>query len=368
MTRLNVVVLGLSLSSSWGNGHATTFRSLLRALAAIGHDVLFLERDTPWYAAHRDLTSPDFCRLKFYSGLEDLRRMQGVITEADVVIVGSYVPEGIVIGRWVQSVAKGIVAFYDIDTPVTLAKLERGECEYLTPDLIPGYEIYFSFTGGPILDHLMIHYHSPTARALYCSVDPQLYPMLDRIKRWDLSYLGTYSPDRQPALKKLLIEAARRAPHLRFVIAGAQYPADIPWPQNVERIDHVPPSDHPAFYAESRFTLNVTRTDMIRAGHSPSVRLFEAAACGTPIISDVWDGLDALFDPKREIILAQNSDDVLAVLSHSSDAERDLVGLAARQRVLMQHTAAHRAQLLEAVIGSLRSRRVESQFTLEMAK
>ncbi|HEY8564622.1 MAG TPA: glycosyltransferase [Beijerinckiaceae bacterium] len=352
---LSVVVLGLSLSSSWGNGHATTYRALLKSFAARGHDVLFLERDVPWYAKARDLTDPDYCRLALYKDLDGLEDHRAAIAAADAVIVGSYVPDGVAVGRFVQRHAQGVTGFYDIDTPVTLAKLERGDTEYLSPDLIPGYDLYLSFTGGPTLDHLERRYGSPAARALYCSVDPDLYPPLDREKRWDLSYLGTYSPDRQPVLDRLLLEPARRAPHLRFVVAGPLYPADIAWPENVERIDHVPPAEHPEFYAASRFTLNVTRADMVRAGYSPSVRLFEAAACGVPIISDPWDGLDTLFRPGREILIAHRSEDVLAALTGRDEAAARTLGRAARTRVLAEHTAAHRAETLErAILGACR--------------
>jgi len=345
---LDVVVLGLSLSSSWGNGHATTFRALLRSFAARGHRVLFLERDVPWYAAHRDMPAPDFCRLEFYSNLDDLARWRDAIAAADAVIVGSYVPEGVAVGRMVQAVAEGVTAFYDIDTPVTLAKLERGDEEYLSPAIIPGYDLYLSFTGGPTLARLMREYGAPDARALYCSVDAESYRPLPAERRWDLSYLGTYSPDRQPALERLLLEPARRAPELRFAVAGPQYPAEIGWPANVERLEHVPPADHPAFYSASRYTLNVTRADMIRAGWSPSVRLFEAAACGTPVISDRWEGLDTLLEPGREIILADTPEDVLAVLRDGSGAARDARAAAARHRILSAHTAAHRAAELES--------------------
>lgn len=366
MKGLRVVVLGLSLSSSWGNGHATTFRALLKAFAARGHDVLFLERDVPWYAAHRDLIDPDFCRLEFYTGLEDLTRYREAIAAADAVLVGSYVPEGVSVGQWVQETAGGVVAFYDIDTPVTLAKLERGDYEYLSPQLIPHYEVYFSFTGGPMLDLLMKRYGSPAARALYCSVDPELYPVLEREKRWDLSYLGTYSPDRQPTLEKFLIEPARRAPHLRFVVAGPQYPADIAWPENVERIDHVPPSEHPAFYAASRFTLNVTRADMIRAGYSPSVRLFEAAACATPIISDTWDGIGTILEPDREIVLAQAAGQIIEVLEGWDEARLSAMGQAARQRILAEHTASHRAASMEQdLVEAMARRRQEHRLPME---
>jgi spore maturation protein CgeB len=343
---MKLVVLGLSLSSSWGNGHATTFRALLKAYAARGHDILFLERDVPWYANQRDLTDPDFCTLAYYADLGGLEAWHDTIAAADAVIVGSYVPEGVEVARFVQEHAEGVTAFYDIDTPVTLAKLAREDYEYLSPAVIPGYDVYLSFTGGPTLDLLQDRYGSPAARPLYCSVDPALYQPVDVPKRWDLSYLGTYSIDRQPTLERLLIEPARRRPDLRFAVAGPQYPAEIDWPANVERIDHCPPADHAAFYSASRFTLNVTRADMIAAGWSPSVRLFEAAACSTPIISDRWDGLETLFAPGREILLADTTEDVLDALDGRSGAGA-VIGAAAQARVLASHTAAHRAEELE---------------------
>jgi spore maturation protein CgeB len=348
---MRLVVLGLSLSSSWGNGHATTYRALLKAFAARGHDILFLERDVPWYAAHRDVTYPHYCRLGYYQDLADLGRWRREIEVADAVIVGSYVPEGVAVGRFVQEHARGIVAFYDIDTPVTLAKLARNDFEYLSPDIIPGYDLYLSFTGGYTLRDIERLHGAPAARALYCSVDPEAYPPLDVPKRWDLSYLGTYSPDRQPTLEALLIEPARRLPHRRFVVAGPKYPTDIAWPANVERIDHLPPSDHPAFYAASRFTLNVTRADMIAAGWSPSVRLFEAAACAVPVISDRWDGLDSLFEPGREIALADTADQVVAQLQSTDDDSAAEMGRAARRRVLGGHRAADRAAELETYLA-----------------
>ena len=346
---MKLVVLGLSLSSSWGNGHATTFRALLKEFAARGHDILFLERDVPWYAANRDCAEPDFCELAFYSDLQGLDAWRERIARADAVIVGSYVPEGVAVGRLVQEVARGVTAFYDIDTPVTLAKLERGDFEYLSPEIIPGFDLYLSFTGGPTLDRLERQYGSPRARALYCSVDPDAYPPLQVPKRWDLSYLGTYSDDRQPTLERLLVDVARRMPDRRFVVAGPQYPAGIDWPANVERIEHVPPREHAQFYAASRFTLNVTRADMIAAGWSPSVRLFEAAACGVPIVSDRWQGIEELFAPGREIILADDGDAVAKALA-ASDDKAAAIGGAARARVMAAHTAAHRASELQGYL------------------
>jgi len=352
---MKLVVLGLSLSSSWGNGHATTYRALLKSFADRGHEILFLERDVPWYRDNRDCAKPDYCRLNFYRAVEELEKWRGEIESADAVIVGSYVPDGVEVGRFVQKHARGVIAFYDIDTPVTLAKLERSDFEYLAPELIPHFDLYLSFTGGPTLDRIESQYGSPAARALYCSVDPDAYAPRHLPKRWDLSYLGTYSSDRQPTLEKLLIEPARRLPNLKFVVAGPQYPDSIDWPGNVERIEHLPPDEHADFYAASRFTLNVTRADMIAAGWSPSVRLFEAAACATPVISDRWDGLDRLFEPGHEILLADSSDDIVKLLEHAQPA--DEVGNAARLRVLAEDTSDHRALQLERFLQEAVARR-----------
>ena len=350
---MKLVVLGLSLSSSWGNGHATTYRALLKAFAARGHDILFLERDVPWYASNRDFAEPDWCHLRFYSDLDDLSQWHEQITGADAVIVGSYVPEGVEVGRMVQRLAR-VSAFYDIDTPVTLAKLGRGDFEYLSLEVIPGYDLYLSFTGGPTLRRLEEQYGSRAARALYCSVDAEKYRPLDIGKKWDLSYLGTYSNDRQRTLERLLIEPARRLPHLRFVVAGPQYPEGIDWPANVERIEHCPPADHAEFYSAARFTLNVTRADMIAAGWSPSVRLFEAGACGVPVISDLWEGIEDVLTPGKEIILADNPEQVVEALTREANAAA--MGQAARRRILAAHTAEHRAAELEAHLTSVKAR------------
>jgi spore maturation protein CgeB len=348
---MRVVLLGLSITSSWGNGHATNYRALVRALSARGHDVLFLERDMPWYAAQRDLPRPPWGTTHLYGSLDELRAEHaGAVRDADVVVVGSYVPEGVAVGEWVIATTRGVPAFYDIDTPVTLAKLARGDHEYLAPDLIPRFDLYLSFTGGPTLRRLEDDLGAPMARALYCSVDEAAYRPPEVPLRYDLAYLGTYSADRQPKVEALLLEPARAMPEARFAVAGAQYPDGIGWPANVERAEHLPPPEHPAFYAAQRFTLNVTRADMVAAGWSPSVRLFEAGACGTPVISDPWDGLAALFRPGEEILLAETPGDVLRALRDCPEERRRAVGAAARAKVLARHTAAVRARELETML------------------
>jgi spore maturation protein CgeB len=358
---LSIVILGLSITSSWGNGHATTYRALVRELVAAGHDVLFLEHDKPWYASHRDLPDPPWGCTELYASREELQdRFAGEVRAADLVIVGSFVPEGAAVGDWVQREAAGITAFYDIDTPVTLARLARGEHDYLRPDQVAGYDLYLSFTGGPTLRRLEREFGSPRARVLYCSVDPQLYFPDPQDAAWDLGYMGTYSDDRQPGVDRLLLQPAREWAQGRFIVAGPQYPASIEWPSNVEYRSHLPPAEHRAFYNRQRFTLNITRADMIAAGWSPSVRLFEAAACGVPIIvrlfeaaacgvpiiSDRWEGLETLLAPGREIVLADTPAEVLAVLRGMDEDERQAMAQRARARILAEHTAAHRARQL----------------------
>jgi spore maturation protein CgeB len=349
--KLSIVILGLSVTSSWGNGHATTYRGLMRELVRRGHRVTFLERDMPWYADNRDLPKPPYGRTVIYASVQELRRRwSSTINAADVIILGSFVPDGVEIARWLLRRSRGLTAFYDVDTPVTMARLEKGDADYMALDLVPQFDLYLSFTGGPTLARLERNFGAQLARPLYCSADTEIYKPLDRPLKWDLGYLGTYSTDRQPALEKLLIEPLRTLSDAKGVVAGPQYPKDVVWPTNVRRIEHLAPDQHRDFYAAQRFTLNVTRRDMVHAGFSPSIRLFEAAATGTPIISDWWQGLDQFFTPAKEIVVAESSEDVVRAITSMSDEQRRAMADRARARVLKQHTASHRAVELEKYI------------------
>lgn len=348
---MKVVVVGLSLSSSWGNGHATTYRALLRALSQRGHDITFFEWDAPWYRGeHRDLPTPDFCRLELYPEWEAVRaRAIGEARDADATMVGSYVHHG---PRVIDDLADaGIdpLFFYDIDTPVTVAQLRRGEHESLRPDQLPIFTRYFSFTGGPVLRNVLEdELGARDARQLACSVDAEQYRPLppDRELRAALAYMGTYSEDRAAGMERFLLTPARRIPSARFLVAGPNYPDIDDWPRNVDHLPHVPPARHPAFYASADWQLNLTRADMKEAGWSPSVRLFEAAACGAPLLSDRWPGLNELFEPGREIVLPDGPDEVIEALGMHAD-DRAAIGAAARKKVLAEHTKERRAEQLE---------------------
>jgi spore maturation protein CgeB len=344
---LDIVIFGLSITSSWGNGHAATYRALAKALARRGHRLTFLERDAEWYRANRDLVSADYCNIRLYDSLNDIPRLFGhLVDAADLTIVGSYVPDGIAIGEWVTARARGVTAFYDIDTPVTLAGLETGSVAYIAPRLIPRFDIYLSFTGGPVLSLIEDVYGSPRARVLYCAAEPDLSAR-SASSRWTLGYLGTYSIDRQPALEGLLLEPARALPEQTFVVAGAQYPAELSWPANVTRIEHVAPEEHAAFYSQQRYTLNLTRAEMVSMGYSPSIRLFESAAFGVPVISDRWAGIEQFFTPGEEILIVDHAQQVIQLLNELPDDRRRAIAAGARKRLARQHTPEHRARTLE---------------------
>jgi len=346
---LKIVIFGLSITSTWGNGHAATYRALVKALHQRGHRLTFIERDVPWYRNNRDLDTADYCRIELYEDLREVpRRFGALVGNADLVILGSYVPEGALLADWLIGRARGIAAFYDIDTPVTLSGLKSGETFYISAAQIPRFDLYLSFTGGPTLGLIEDEYASPRARVLHCAADLDPLPVADPRCRFTLGYLGTYSADRQPALERLLFDASRQLPQDRFVVAGCQYPENIAWPPNVALVAHQPQTRHAEFYRSQRYTLNITREDMRCAGFSPSVRLFEAAAFGVPIVSDKWPGLDTLFTPGREILLVEGARELVSLLSQLPEERRREIAAAAYQRLLTSHTPSHRARQLES--------------------
>ena len=353
---MKIVVYGLTVTSSWGNGHATTYRSLLKALHRRGHQIHFVEKDVEWYRSNRDLPEPEFCTVHLYdSWNEQHRALLALSRDADAVVVGSYFPNAIEVTRALGEFDSAPIFFYDIDTPITMAQLRRtGKTDYVSAELIPLYDAYLSFTGGPALTELETRFGAQRAVAFYCSVDPDLYHPTRPIDefRCDLSYLGTYAADRQPKLMRLLNEPAQRAPDRRFIVAGPQYPEDIGWAPNVRRMIHLSPPQHPAFYSSSRFTLNITRDDMVAAGYSPSVRLFEASACGAAILSDWWPGLDEFLKQSEEILLPEDSGEVAEILRDFTDDERVRMGRRARQRILDEHTSSHRAKQFEEIVAT----------------
>jgi spore maturation protein CgeB len=358
---MRIVVFGLSITSSWGNGHATLWRGLVAALAKLGHEVVFFERDQPWYAENRDAAVVPGCELVLYRDWREIRMRAGhMLRDADAAIVTSFCPDGVAALALLRRESRPLRVFYDLDTPVTLAMIARGDAlEAIGPDGLRDYELVLSFTGGPALDRLREDLGAGAVVPLYGHADPAVHRPAAPQPAFtaDLSYIGTYAADRQSGVEALFVEPARRAPWRRFVLAGAQYPPDFPWTQNIHFVRHLPPGDHPAFYASSALTLNVTREAMATAGWCPSGRLFEAAACGAAIVTDAWPGLESFFEPDREIIVARDTADVLAALTEPAEALA-AIGQAARRRLLDEHTAAHRARELAGVLETAIAGRV----------
>lgn len=356
------MVFGLSVSSSWGNGHATLWRGLIQALGGLGHRVVFFERDLPFYARHRDLRELPGGELILYPSWDEVRhRAAQHLTDADAAIVTSYCPDAIEACEEVLGSPARVRCFYDLDTGVTLDRLRNGQAvEYLPARGLGDFDLVLSYTGGQALAELKARLGARHVAPLYGSVDPEVHhpaPPEERF-RADLSYLGTYAADRQTALDDLFLEPARRRPDLRFVIAGPQYPGDFPWTENIFFNPHVPPAEHAAFYSSSRLTLSVTRRPMAELGYCPSGRLFEAAACGVPILSDEWEGLDYFFEPGREILVARTTGHVMDALAMSDEALAR-IARAGRERALSNHTAARRALELENILEAAVSLPVE---------
>jgi spore maturation protein CgeB len=355
---MKLVIFGLTLSSSWGNGHATLWRGLCKALGCMGHRVVFFERDRPYYAAARDDFSLPDTQLILYSDWASVRaRAAATLADADVALVTSYCPDAIEASELIFD-TRARAVFYDLDTGVTLANLAVGTpVPYIGLDGLRDYDLVLSYTGGHALPELKRMLGARWVMPLYGHVDTDVYRPTRPVERFrsDLSYLGTYAADRQQTLEQLFIVPARRRQHLRFVMAGAQYPHTFPWTQNVFFVRHLPQSQHPTFFASSRLTLNVTRAAMARCGWCPSGRLFEAAACRTAIVSDAWPGLDDFYSPGEEILLARSTTELLNALD-TSDAQLERIAQHAYERTCEEHTSRHRADQLVAMLDALPAR------------
>ena len=354
---MKLVIFCLSISSSWGNGHATLWRGLVRALVTRGHTVHFFERDVPYYANHRDLTAIPGARLHLYTAWTEVAQTaRKQLNDADAGMVTSYCPDAAAASELLLDSPAPLRTFYDLDTGVTLRRLNDGEpVEYIGPRGFRDYDLVLSYIGGQALDELRDRLGARQAIPLYGSVDPVAHYPVAPIERFrsDLSYLGTYAEDRQRALLDLFIEPARRLSGRRFCLGGAMYPQEFPWTENIFFVRHLPPAEHRQFYCSSRLTLNVTRAAMANMGYCPSGRLFEAAACGVPILTDTWEGLEHFFEPGREILVARDTEDAVAALE-MSDLELQRTATAARERTLAEHTAEVRVIELERIFEEAR--------------
>lgn len=359
---MRIAIFGLSISSSWGNGHATLWRGLCKALVRLGHEFIFFERDVPYYASNRDWPSLPACfgdsKLVLYSDWSAVAaEARRELASCDTAIVSSYCFDAQAAADAILDAQNPLAVFYDLDTPVTLDALRSGkQVAYIPWRGLGDFDLVLSYTGGTALEALRSDLCAHRVRALYGHVDPDVHQPAEPVARYRavLSWLGTYSADRQTMLEELFVAPARMRPAQKFLIGGAQYPEHFPWSQNVYFVYHLPPQEHAAFFSSSRLTLNVTREPMARMGWCPSGRLFEAAACGAAVLSDEWCGLDDFYTPGQQVLVARHSADTLAALD-MSDAQLRAIGRAARERTLEEHTSLHRAKQLIHYLEELRS-------------
>jgi len=361
---MTIAIFGLSVTSSWGNGHATFWRALCRSLAKQGHLVIFFERDQPFYRMHRDLDDlPDHV-LHVYRDWDAIRdEALAVVRAADASIVTSYCADAQDASTLILEKARGIKVFYDMDTPVTLERLAAGlPVDYLPRFGFAAFDLVLSYAGGPALDALTQTLGARRALPIYGCIDPDEYPVARHPRRdAAFTYLGTYAEDRAEAFGKFVVQPAQRLPASRIIVGGPQYPDVEEWPTNIEYRAHVGQPEHLAFYASGRFTLNLTRGAMCQWGWCPSGRLFEAAACGTPLLTDVWPGLSDFFTPGEEIIAVESADDVVRAVSSMDDAALRRMADRARERVLDTCTADVRALDFEAALQDAGADRAISQ-------
>ena len=353
---MKLVIFGLTISSSWGNGHATLWRALCRGLHARGHEIVFFERDVPYYARHRDQHEPQGCTLRLYSQWEDVvTEARRSLRDADVGMVTSYCPDGRVAAAAVLDSTAALKVYYDLDTPVTLARLRDGQRVDYLPATDSAPSISSSATpaatrSGSCARHLA---HGRSRRSMAASIRMSTGRSMPT--------RGSHVTSRISARTRPIARTRSTgcSSSRRFGVRpggshwpGRMYPPDFRWTPNMFYLSHLPPGDHPSFYCSSSLTLNITRGPMAEMGFCPSGRLFEAAACGTAMLSDWWEGLDAFFTPGRGDSRSPNdTPDAVAALD-LSDAERRAVGRRARERALDCHTAAIRAGELEQLIGA----------------
>jgi spore maturation protein CgeB len=350
---MKIAFFASSLVSSYWNGAATYYRGIVRALAGRGHGVTFYEPDAYGRQLHRDIDDPPWAEVVVWEPTAGrARELVRGTRAADIVVKASGV--GVLDAELEHAVAHldgPARVFWDVDAPATLARVEGDEGDPFR-ELIPAYDLVLTYGGGaPVVDR----YRGLGARdciPVYNAVDPETHHSVPADERFagDLAFLGNRLPDREARVDEFFVRAAELAPERRFVIGGSGW-EDKPLPPNVRMLGHVGTSDHNALNSTPLAVLNVTRDSMVENGWSPATRVFEAAGAGACLITDAWEGIELFLEPGEEVLVAEDGD---GVSGHVRGLTRDMarrIGRAARERVLHEHTYAHRAEQVEAILG-----------------
>ncbi len=348
---LDLVIIGRSILSSHANPSADLYRGLINELAHHGHRTTYLEPEQKGRKSPRDMLRSPYCEVWTYSDVDTLlMEYLPVIASADLVLLGSGLLECDRIAAWIAEEARGIKIYYDTDLSYTLQHLDAGDhvrdTSQLTASTIRSFNLYLSTTGGPALQRLASDYDVACVRPLYESIDPFSFYRMDIEQNYDLGFIGNFKPERQYLLENLLLEPARITPNRQFALAGAGYPFSSIWPDNLTYLEHLPETNRVDFYNRQACTLILGKSDRREHGFTPPRQLLAAAACGVPVLTERWQGLEEFFEPSRELFCVNEEQDVLDVLYGTDDTSRRKVGAFARERVLSSHTTAHRAQQL----------------------
>ena len=346
---LDIVIIGRSILSAVENPTAELYRGLINELAQRGHRTTFLEWHEPGKKYVRDMLKSPYCEVWTYESTDQLlREYRHAIEAADVVLMGSMVQDTNRIAEWIAEEARGVTVYYDTNLSATIDHLQCRQDNTafcLSADNLRHFNLFLSTTGGPFLENLAKSYDIGFARPLYESVDPYSFYRTDSEKNYDLGFIGNYKPDRRALVESMLFTPARTTPNRRFTLAGGGY-AEVDRPRNLTYLEYLPETNLVDFYNRQQCTLVLSRADRKRMGYTPTRRLLAAAACGVPVLTDAWDGIDYFFEPHREVFCVNDEQDVLDVLYGKEEGHRGKLGGEARRRVLDQHTTGHRAEEL----------------------
>lgn len=355
-----IAFFGSSLVSAYWNGAATYYRGLLRALAERGHRVTFYEPDAFGRQEHRDIPDPDWARVVVYPvgsdetpSEEGARRCLQMARGADLVVKASGV--GVLDGFLEAEVLalrgpETLVAFWDVDAPATLDRVGSDPGDPFRP-LISRYDLVFTYGGGPPVVAGYEGFGARRTTPIYNALDPATHHPAPPEPRFacDLAFLGNRLPDREARVEEFFFRAALGLPDRSFLLGGNGW-GDRALPANVRYLGHVYTRDHNALNSTPLAVLNVSRESMARYGYSPATRVFEAAGAGACLVTDAWVGIEQFLAPGEEVLVAADGAEVAAHLAALSPARARAIGEAARRRVLAEHTYAHRAAQVEAIL------------------
>jgi spore maturation protein CgeB len=345
---LNIAFYGSSLVSAYWNGAATYYRGIIKELNRLGHHITFYEPDAYERQQHRDIPDPEWAKVVVYDNKEESAlEVLSEAANADIVIKASGV--GVFDELLEAQVLKlrrdnQLVIFWDVDAPATLERMGNNPNDPFRA-LVPQYDMILTYGGGqPVIDAYAA-FGAKQCIPIYNALDPETHFPVEESERFacDLAFLGNRLPDREARVEEFFLKAAANLPEATFKIGGSGW-GDKDMPANVEYIGHVYTKDHNAFNCTPKAVLNISRDSMAKMGFSPATRVFEAAGAGACIITDYWLGIDHFFEPGKEILVAGSGAEVADVLSKLSAEEASAIGEAAKRRVLMHHTYAHRAK------------------------